>query len=144
MCTKYLKYQFQPSQLWWLHPERRLLKSLYCPLWKTAEVTLQSSSISWGGVGRGRECSDDSSPNSKVEMALVILEKLIRQLANPVEGLQPTRRDFQQENGSVVVPDLENQGSDVTVQSHLSPGPVPLLEPRERKIIFLQTVESSS
>lgn len=77
-------------------------------------------------------------------MALVILEKLIRKLANPVEGLQPTRRDFQQENGSVVVPGLENQGSDVTVQSHLSPGPVPLLEPRERKIIFLQTVESSS
>lgn len=66
-------------------------------------------------------------------MALVILEKLIRKLVNPVEGLQPTRRDFQQENVSVVVPRLENQGSDVTAQSHLSPWtrPPPRTEGKE-------------
>lgn len=81
-------------------------------------------------------------PTPRWKTALVILEKLIRKLVNPVEGLQPTR-DSQQENGSVVVPRLENRGSDVTSQSHLSPWTSPRPRTRERKIIFLLTIESS-
>lgn len=69
-------------------------------------------------------------------MALVILKKLIRKLVNPVGGFQVMRRDFQQENGGVVVPYSESQGSDVIAQSHINPwnSPPPGMEGKENHL----------